>query len=112
MNLKVNREHPIFFIFSDLVSIQPHHTLSRENSAEEVRALLVLKVAVPGHVDIGGGELHAPVKRVGPNDVVVDLEPLVGVVRGDVENEVVVESAVVGGVIKLCEVRVNQGEPR
>lgn len=84
---------------SNLVSIQHHHTLSRENGAEKVGALLVLKVGVPGHVDVGGGKPNAAVKRVGLNDVVVDLELLVRVARCDVEYEVVAKGGV-GSVIE------------
>jgi len=83
---------------------------SRENRAEKVAALLILKVGVPRHVDVGGGKLNAAVEGVGLNDVVVDLELLVGVARCDVEDEVVAKGGV-RSVIEQREPGVGDVEP-
>ncbi|WVY97553.1 hypothetical protein V8G54_029704 [Vigna mungo] len=111
-NHNIYREHPIldtFIKLRNLVPIQHHHTLSRENRTEKVGALLVLKVGIPGHVDVRGGKPNAAVERVGPNDVVVDLEPLVRVACCDVEYEVVAKGGV-GSVIELREASVSDVE--
>ncbi|WVY95676.1 hypothetical protein V8G54_027827 [Vigna mungo] len=94
----------------NLVSIKHHDMLSRENRAEKVGALLVLKVGIPWHVDVGGGKPNAAVERVGPNDVVVDLELLVRVACCDVEYEIVAEGGGVGGVVELRELGVGDVE--
>jgi len=94
----------------NLVSIEHHHTLSGENGAEKVGGLLVLKVGVPGHVDVGGGKPNPAIERVGLNDVVVYLQLLVRVACCDVEYEVVAKGGGVGSVIELREASVGDVE--
>lgn len=112
-NLNMNRENPIFVIFIKLRNLFPihqQHTLSRESSAEAVRTLFVLKVRPPRHVDVSGCKPNTLVKRGGLNGVVVDLDLLVWVLGGDVENHVIAEGGV--GVVEFGEVGVGDVESK
>ncbi|TKY53152.1 hypothetical protein E2542_SST24675 [Spatholobus suberectus] len=105
----IDVENPFSSVFVEIQLIEHHHVLPRENRAHAVRALGVLAERVLPRDHVRGGEPDAVVGHVALHSVVVDVEPPVGVSRGEVEDEVVAEGGV--GVVELREPCFRHMEP-
>jgi len=108
-------KNPLFLIFFQallhLVLIHHRLVMPRENAAHAVRALRALPERVTQRQHLRGREPDAAVRHVALHALVVEAHLLVGVSCGEVEEEVVVERVVAGGVVELRERRVGDLQP-
>jgi len=118
LNLKaeshIEMKNPIFLIFFQplqLIVIQHPHVTPIENAVQAVRALRVLPERVTQRQHLRGREPDTLVRHVALHALVVEAELLVGVSCSEVEDEVVTERVVVGGVVELRELRVGDVQP-
>lgn len=99
-------KNPIFLIFFQalhLTLIQHRLVMPRVNAVQAVRGLPALPEWLTQRQQLRRREPDAVVRHLALHALVVEVQLLVGVSRREVEDEVVTERAVAGGVVELRE---------